>query len=86
MPQEHYAAVSDWVDSRRLTSRRTYGREVGVRLVYERVPEKHVPLQRPHGGVREVYRHVRTPLRQAYSSPTPRKARKTNISTTVVEP
>ncbi|MGF0130573.1 ATP-binding protein [Dietzia cinnamea] len=47
VPQEHYAAVSDWVDSRRLTSRRTDGREVGVRLVYERVPEKHVPLQRP---------------------------------------
>ncbi|MCT2122415.1 ATP-binding protein [Dietzia cinnamea] len=47
VPQEHYADVADWVDSRRLTSRRADGREVGVRLVYERVPEKHVPLQRP---------------------------------------
>lgn len=47
VPQEHYADVAEWVDSRRLTSRRADGREVGVRLVYERVPEKHVPLQRP---------------------------------------
>ena len=47
VPESRYAGVSEWVNSRRLTARRSDGREVGVRLVYERVPERHVPLQRP---------------------------------------
>ena len=47
VPQQHYASVAEWVNSRRLMARRSDGREVGVRLVYERVPQRHVPLQRP---------------------------------------
>lgn len=47
VPQRHYADVAEWVNSRRLTARRADGRETGVRLVYERVPERHVSLQRP---------------------------------------
>ncbi len=47
VPQRHYADVAEWVNSRRLTARRADGREVGVRLVYERVPERQVSLQRP---------------------------------------
>lgn len=47
VPQQHYADVAQWVNSRRLMARRADGREVGVRLVYERVPQRHIPLQRP---------------------------------------
>ncbi|MEH6821621.1 MAG: SbcC/MukB-like Walker B domain-containing protein [Dietzia psychralcaliphila] len=47
VPQRHYAEVAQWVNSRRLVARRADGRETGVRLVYERVPERHVALQRP---------------------------------------
>ncbi|WP_256819824.1 ATP-binding protein [Dietzia sp. Die43] len=50
VPESLYAGVSEWVNSRRLTARRSDGREVGVRLVYERVPERHVPLQRPQAA------------------------------------
>jgi uncharacterized protein YPO0396 len=46
VPAEHYSAVSGWVNSHRLTFRRTDGRVAGSRLVYERVPERRVPLQR----------------------------------------
>ena len=47
VPQQHYADVAEWVNGRRLTARRSDGREVGVRLVYERVPDRQVTLQRP---------------------------------------
>lgn len=43
VPQEHYPAVSGWVNGRRLTGRDSRG----VRLVYERVPRRQVRLQRP---------------------------------------
>ncbi|MEV8221794.1 SbcC/MukB-like Walker B domain-containing protein [Dietzia maris] len=47
VPQRHYADVARWVNDRRLTARRSDGRTVGVRLQYERVPDRHVSLQRP---------------------------------------
>ena len=47
VPQRHYADVAEWVNARRLTARRPGGREVGARLTYERVPERHLSLQRP---------------------------------------
>jgi uncharacterized protein YPO0396 len=46
VPQEHYPAVAQWVDGRRLTSRDEGGRR-GMRLVYERVPRRQVALQPP---------------------------------------
>lgn len=46
VPQEHYAAVSTWVNSRRLTHQRSDGRIRGSRLVYERVSARRVPLRR----------------------------------------
>ncbi len=48
VPQEHYPAVSAWVNGRRLTSRGSADR--GLRLVYERVPRRQVALQPPGGG------------------------------------
>ncbi|MEX2290457.1 MAG: SbcC/MukB-like Walker B domain-containing protein [Mycobacteriales bacterium] len=47
VPQEHYPAVTLWVDERRLTYRRDDGDRRGMRLVYERVPRRHVALQPP---------------------------------------
>lgn len=46
VPQAHYAAVSGWVNGRRLSSTTHDGRTVGARLVYERVAARRVPLQR----------------------------------------
>ena len=40
VPQQHYADVAAWVNGRRLTTRGG----TGVRLVYERVPDRRVPL------------------------------------------
>ena len=54
VPQVHYAAVTGWVNGRRLSSATTRdGRAVGVRLVFERVAARRVPLQRerPEGLV-----------------------------------
>ncbi|WP_068399192.1 ATP-binding protein [Kribbia dieselivorans] len=45
VPQVHYPAVTDWVNGRRLTVRGRDG-QVGAKLVYERVPDRRVPLQR----------------------------------------
>ncbi|NYD41322.1 ATP-binding protein [Nocardioides panaciterrulae] len=46
VPQEHYEAVTGWVNARRLTSSRRDGRTVGAKLVHERVSARRVPLQR----------------------------------------
>ena len=51
VPHRHYERVSRWVNERRLTYRRSDGRTVGSRLVYERVPTRRVPLQ-PRGSGR----------------------------------
>jgi uncharacterized protein YPO0396 len=45
VPQRHYDAVADWVNSRRLTFRGRSGKPVGARLVYERVTAHRVSLQ-----------------------------------------
>ena len=45
VPQEHYAAVSRWVNERRLTFLRDDGQRRGMRLVYERVPRRQITLQ-----------------------------------------
>lgn len=45
VPQEHYDAVTGWVNGRRLTFRGRDGRTSGARLVYERVPARRVRLQ-----------------------------------------
>jgi uncharacterized protein YPO0396 len=45
VPQRHYDRVSHWVNEHRLTYRRSDGRTAGIRLVYERVPTRRVPLQ-----------------------------------------
>ena len=45
VPQEHYDRVTAWVDTHRLTHRRSDGRLAGSRLVYERVPARRVRLQ-----------------------------------------
>lgn len=45
VPQQHYDAVTAWVDAHRLTHRRSDGRVAGTRLVYERVPARRVRLQ-----------------------------------------
>jgi uncharacterized protein YPO0396 len=50
VPDALYARVVAWVNSRRLTYRRADGRTAGVRLVYERVSERRVPLRRAEGG------------------------------------
>ena len=49
VPQQHYAAVADWVNNTRLSVRGRGGHTVGARLVYERVPDRSVPLQRDSG-------------------------------------
>lgn len=52
VPQQHYDAVAAWVNGRRLTFRGRGGREIGAKLVYERVPRQRVRLQRPrHDGL-----------------------------------
>ncbi len=45
VPQALYDEVSAWVDANRLVHRRSDGRERGLRLVYERVPARRVPVQ-----------------------------------------
>lgn len=45
VPQQHYDQVSAWVDTHRLTYRRSDGRVAGTRLVYERVPARRVRLE-----------------------------------------
>lgn len=49
VPQDHYDLVARWVNGRRLVYRRD-GRQVGVKLVYERVSARRVPLQREMSG------------------------------------
>ena len=44
VPQDHYAAVAQWVNGRRLTHVRNDGATRGLRLVYERVPRRSVAL------------------------------------------
>ncbi|NDK91581.1 hypothetical protein GYA93_18650 [Gordonia desulfuricans] len=51
VPQQHYEAVTEWVNNRRLTFHASGGRSVGARLVYERVPARRIRLQRPDFGV-----------------------------------
>jgi uncharacterized protein YPO0396 len=46
VPQRHYHRVAGWVNDHRLTHRRSDGRTVGSRLVYERVSQRRVRLQR----------------------------------------
>lgn len=46
VPQQHYNDVAAWVNGRRLTTRGG----AGVRLVYERVPDRRVPLSAVRGG------------------------------------
>ncbi|RNI21091.1 ATP-binding protein [Flexivirga caeni] len=46
VPQQHYDAVTGWVNDNRLSVRGRGGRTVGARLIYERVAERRVPLQR----------------------------------------
>ena len=50
VPQQHYEAVTQWVNGRRLTFKGAGGRTVGAKLVYERVPARRVPLQRQDSG------------------------------------
>ncbi len=45
VPQQHYDAVTGWVNGRRLTVSGRGGRTVGARLVYERVARQRVRLQ-----------------------------------------
>lgn len=47
VPQQHYDAVTGWVNGRRLTFRGRGGQVTGAKLVYERVPRQRVRLQRP---------------------------------------
>ncbi|WP_217493911.1 ATP-binding protein [Humibacillus sp. DSM 29435] len=47
VPQHHYDGVARWVNERRLTHRRTDGRVVGSRLVYERMPARRVRVKSP---------------------------------------
>lgn len=50
VPQRHYEAVAEWVNTRRLTIRGRGGQAVGARLTYERVPDRRLPLQPPATG------------------------------------
>jgi uncharacterized protein YPO0396 len=50
VPQQHYARVAQWVNANRLSYRRSDGRIAGSRLVYERVPQRRVPLQPARSG------------------------------------
>ncbi|QDP94869.1 hypothetical protein FOE78_02100 [Microlunatus elymi] len=45
VPQQHYPAVSDWVNGHRLSFRRDDGRERGLRLVYELVAPRQVRVR-----------------------------------------
>ncbi len=45
VPQQHYDAVTHWVNARRLTFQGRDGRSVGAKLVYERVPVRRIRLQ-----------------------------------------
>jgi uncharacterized protein YPO0396 len=45
VPQAHYDKVAKWVNGRRLSFRGRDGRQIGTKLVYERVPERRVPLR-----------------------------------------
>ncbi len=48
VPQQHYDAVARWVNGRRLTHRGRDGRPTGAKLVYERVADRRLTLQRRH--------------------------------------
>ncbi|HEY5978476.1 MAG TPA: SbcC/MukB-like Walker B domain-containing protein [Microlunatus sp.] len=50
VPQQHYDAVAQWVNGRRLLVRGRDGGERGARLVYERVSSRRIALQRPNRG------------------------------------
>jgi uncharacterized protein YPO0396 len=50
VPQRHYDAVSTWVNGRRLTIHGRGGSPLGVRLTYERVPDRQIRLQPDHGA------------------------------------
>ncbi|MGC0272075.1 ATP-binding protein [Pseudactinotalea sp. Z1739] len=50
VPQHHYDAVAAWVNQNRLTYRRSDGSTAGTRLVYERVPDRRIPLQPTGAG------------------------------------
>lgn len=50
VPQEHYPAVARWTNERRLTHVRDDGTRQGMRLVYERVPHRHVRLRPSESG------------------------------------
>ena len=45
VPQARYDEVARWVNGRRLSFRGRDGRQVGTKLVYERVPDRRVPLR-----------------------------------------
>lgn len=45
VPQIHYDEVARWVNGRRLSFRGRDGRQIGTKLVYERVPDRRVPLR-----------------------------------------
>ncbi|MGH3560985.1 MAG: ATP-binding protein, partial [Mycobacterium sp.] len=47
VPQQHYDAVTGWVNGRRLTFRGRGGQVTGAKLVYERVSRQRVRLQPP---------------------------------------
>ena len=52
VPQQHYDAVTGWVNGRRLTFHGRGGKVTGAKLVYERVPRQRVRLQPPeHDGL-----------------------------------
>lgn len=50
VPQQHYEAVANWVNSRRLTVQGRGRGAVGAKLTYERVPPRGVALQSQQGG------------------------------------
>ncbi len=47
VPQQHYGEVARWVNGRRLSFRGRDGRQIGTKLVYERVPDRRIPLRPP---------------------------------------
>ncbi len=47
VPQQHYDAVTGWVNGRRLTYRGRSGQAMGAKLVYERVPRQQIRLTPP---------------------------------------
>ena len=58
VPQEHYSAVAQWVNGRRLTYLRDDGATRGLRLVYERVPRRSVALVQPDGAESLLLAHT----------------------------